>query len=282
MSKINVYEMVTNRIVAELEKGIIPWHKPWCGVRTGAYSRATGKPYSLINQMLLGKSGEYLTFMQVKSAGGRVKKGEKSSIVVFYSPIVVTEKGKDGKEQEKIIPMVKYYNVFHIDQTEGVIPFPTEKLIENERIGNAEITVNSYIMREGISFAEEIGNEAYYRPSADKIVVPLISQFDSSDEYYSTLYREAIHSTGHQSRLNRITKTAAFGNEEYSKEELTAEIGSAMLCELSAISTEKTIKNSAAYVQSWLRALKNDNRMIVTAASKAEKAVDFIYDGTRA
>ena len=119
---INVYQIVTDRIIAELEKGCIPWVKPWTGVRTGAYSRATGKPYSLLNQMLLQKPGEYVTFKQAIEAGGSVRKGEKAQIVVFWKPLEVVEKDKDGNPVKKMIPLLKYYSVFHIDQCENLKP----------------------------------------------------------------------------------------------------------------------------------------------------------------
>ena len=119
---VNVYQIVTDRIIAELENGVIPWEKPRTGVRSGAHSRATGRPYSVLNQLLLRKPGEYLTFKQATEAGGSVRKGEKASIVVFWKPLPVKEKTKDGKEVTKIVPLLRYYHVFHIDQCDGVKP----------------------------------------------------------------------------------------------------------------------------------------------------------------
>lgn len=119
---ISVYQLVTDRIIAELKKGNIPWKKPWTGIRSGAYSRSTGKPYSVLNQMLLMKPGEYLTYKQAQAAGGTIKKGEKSQIVVFWKPLEVSKENDDGSNTKEVIPILKYYNVFHIDQCEGVKP----------------------------------------------------------------------------------------------------------------------------------------------------------------
>lgn len=275
----SVYKMVTDRIIKELEKGEIPWRKPWTGVRTGAYSRSTGKPYSLLNQLLLGKAGEYLSFKQVTDAGGKIKKGEKSSFVVFWKPLPVTEKNKDGKEVKKIVPFLKYYKVFHIDQCEGIEPkYKEAQLKDFDPIEEAEKILAEYSLREHVPIINEKGNRAYYSPTLDEIHLPLKEQFMDSAEYYSTAFHESVHSTGHESRLNRITATAHFGNEEYSKEELCAELGSAILMNEVGIETPASFKNSTAYVQSWLNALKNDCRMIVTAAGKAEKAVKLILN----
>lgn len=273
----SVYEMITDRFIAELEKGIIPWQKPWTGVREGAYSRSTGRPYSLINQLLLGKPGEYLTFKQAQEAGGKVKKGEKSSFVVFWKPLPVKETGKDGKEVTKVIPFLKYYNVFHIDQCEGVEPkYKEAQMHDFDPIEEAERVLEEYALREHIPIINEKGNRAYYSPSLDEIHLPLREQFMQQAEYYSTAFHEATHSTGHESRLNRLSADAHFGNEEYSKEELVAEIGAAVLCNEMKLETASSFKNSAAYVQNWLSVLKGDSRMIVSAAGKAEKAVKMI------
>lgn len=278
---INVYQMVTDRIIAELEKGKIPWCKPWTGKGDGAWNRVSGKPYSVLNQMLLGKPGEYLTYKQAEEAGGKVRKGEKSSIVVFWKQIPVTEM-KDGKEEKKLIPMLRYYNVFHIDQCEGIEQkhhrdgeAPTETF---DPIEEAEVVLTGYLDREGIKMENVEGDKACYRPAHDDIILPLRSQFQKAEEYYSTAYHEAVHSTGHQSRLNRI-KSTHFGSGEYSKEELVAEIGSAISLNKLGIETDFSFKNSTAYIQAWLSHLRDDNRLVVTAASKAEKAVQRIFEG---
>lgn len=280
MAKANVYEMVTERIIAELEKGVIPWEKPWTGVRSGAYNRVSKRPYSLLNQMLLKHTGEYATYKQWQDLGGQVKKGEKSEIVVFWKIFEAEETNKDtGEKETKKIPLLRYYNVFHISQVEGVEPLKPEQLNDEvEPIEEADKIITDYITREHIEFTECRSNEAYYSPSSDRVVVPMKEQYTVINEYYSTTFHELTHSTGHKSRLNRLETgaVAAFGGTEYSKEELVAEIGSASLMNLLGIETVKTFRNSAAYIQSWLQVLRNDNKFIVSASSKAEKAVNYI------
>ena len=280
MEKTNVYEMVTERIIAELEKGVIPWEKPWTGVRSGAYNRVSKRPYSLLNQMLLKHTGEYATYKQWQDLGGQVKKGEKSEIVVFWKIFETEETNKDtGEKETKKIPLLRYYNVFHISQVEGVEPLKPEQLNDEvEPIEEADKIITDYITREHIEFTECRSNEAYYSPSQDAVVVPMKEQYKVINEYYSTTFHELTHSTGHKNRLNRLESgaVAAFGGEEYSKEELVAEIGSASLMNLLGIETVKTFRNSAAYIQSWLQVLRNDNKFIVSASSKAEKAVNYI------
>lgn len=276
---ISVYQLVTDRIIAELKKGNIPWKKPWTGIRSGAYSRSTGKPYSVLNQMLLMKPGEYLTYKQAQAAGGTIKKGEKSQIVVFWKPLEVTKENDDGSSTKEMIPILKYYNVFHIDQCEGVKPrFAQEDFRPVNPITEAEAVLSGYSERSGCSIRNERQDRAFYRPSTDCIVLPMREQFTQIAEYYSTAFHEATHSTGHTSRLNRLNTSAFFGSEDYSKEELIAEMGSAILMNELGIETPDTFRNSAAYIQGWLKALKDDSRLIVSAAGKAEKAVRLILN----
>lgn len=250
--KANVYEMVTARIIAELEKGNIPWEKPWTGTQTGAFNRISKKPYSLINQMLLLHTGEYATFKQWADLGGHVRKGEKSEIVVFWKILEKEETDKDTGEKEiRKIPMLRYYNVFHISQVEGVKPL-VKPFEEVKPIEEADRVIADYVKRENIDFEECASNQAYYSPSFDRVVVPMKQQYKNINEYYSTTFHEMTHSTGHKNRLNRLQTgaVAAFGSETYSKEELVAEIGSASLMNLLGIETPKTFRNSTAYIQS--------------------------------
>lgn len=277
----DLYQEVTDRIIAQLEEGLIPWHKPWTGTQSGAVSGTTGKPYSLLNQLLLQKPGKWYTYKQAQSLGGQVRKGEKGSMVVFWKPVIVTEETKDGEKKQKKVPMLRNYVVFHADQIDNL---PESETAEEPRfIPNpdeaAESIITEYLTRESIHLEQTASNEAFYSPSFDKIHLPLMEQFPDTAEYYSTAFHEMTHSTGHKSRLNRLESTAHFGSEEYSKEELVAEIGAASLLNHCGLETPKTFKNSAAYIQSWLQALKNDKKMIVSAASKASRAVDFILTG---
>ena len=219
--KSNVYQMVTDRIIEELEKGLIPWNKPWTGVRSGAFNRISKKPYSLINQMLLKHNGEYATFKQWQDLGGHVRKGEKSEIVVFWKIYEKEELNDNGEKEIKKIPLLRYYNVFHISQVEGVEPLPKEKLNNDiEPIEAADKIIIDYVTREHIDFQEMKSNKAFYSPASDKVVVPLKEQYQNINEYYSTTFHELTHSTGHKTRLDRLENgvVAAFGSETYSKD----------------------------------------------------------------
>lgn len=278
MSK-SVYEMVTERIINQLENNIIPWEVPWTGVKTGAYNRVSKKPYSLLNQMLLQHSGEYATFKQWSDLGGKIKRGAKAEIVVFWKIQPVEEEKEDGTKVIKQIPLFRYYNVFHISSVEGVEPLEAEKLKEVEPIEAAEKIKEEYKIREGIRIDEMVTNEAYYNPTRDYIKVPCKEQYKNIEEFYSTVFHEIVHSTGHKSRLDRMgsgASLASFGSEDYSKEELIAEIGSTTLLNILGIETKKSFRNSAAYIQNWLQILRNDTKFIVSASGKAEKAIKYI------
>lgn len=278
----SVYEMVTDRIIEQLESGIIPWEKPWTGVRSGAFNRVSKKSYSLLNQMILKHEGEYATFKQWQDLGGHIRKGEKSEIIVFWKVLPVEEEKEDGTKAVKQIPLLRYINVFHISQVDGVEPLPKEKLNDIEPIEQAEEVLKDYWTREHIKVEHVAGNKAFYSPNMDMIHLPLFEQFTNAEEYYSTAFHESVHSTMKESRCNREEerkgKIAAFGSEEYSKEELVAEIGSANLLNIIGIETRKTFRNNAAYIQNWLSVLKNDVKFIVSASSKAEKAVNYILN----
>lgn len=302
----DVYQIVTDRVIAEMEKGEIPWRKPWIRPTVknstiriavdptqAAYSRSTGKAYSLLNQMLLRLPGEWATYKQIAEAGGQVKKGEKSSICVFWKFLDVKTgmKNADGEDITEQIPMLRYYNVFHVEtQCEGITP-KARKAWDEEIVGSietvstwdpvaeAEKLVSAYLGREKIDHHSRLGGDrAYYSPALDYIETPAMAQFRSAEDYYGTLLHEMVHSTGHESRLNRFGDAGQmrFGSEVYSKEELVAEIGSATLLHILGIETDGGIRNTAAYIQSWLKVLKDDPKFIVSAAGKAEKAVNLI------
>ena len=272
----DIYAEITNRMIAEMEKGIIPWRKPWMA-SGAAISHTTGKPYSLLNQMLLGKAGEWLTFKQVNAEGGYVRKGEKASICVFWKWI---EKEDEETGEITQVPFLKYYNVFHLSQCEGISAKYSQELT---KVANADETAESivaeYTKREGVMIEHVEGNQAYYQPTMDRIVLPMMKQFAETAEYYGTAFHEMIHSTGHVKRLNRLDATAHFGGEDYSKEELVAEIGSSALVHHCGLETQESFRNNTAYIQSWLSVLKNDKRFIVSASSKAEKAVKYVLEG---
>ena len=288
--KTDVYQMVTDKFIEALEGGTIPWHKPWCGVNGGAFNRISKKPYSLLNQLMLGVPGEYATYKQWESLGGKVKKGEKSKFIVFWKMLQVPTDDDEAVLNEngdnvnfKFIPVLRHFRVFHISQVEGVDPLPDEELEElkktaTERDVTADAIINSYTTHSGVKLKEIKSNRAFYRPATDEIVVPLREQYEVMEEFYSTTFHEMTHSTGAESRLNRkeISGSTSFGDTGYSKEELVAEIGAAMLCVKAGLDLEKSFDNSTAYVQNWLQALKNDKKLVVSAAGRAEKAVRYI------
>lgn len=284
----NIYEVVTNRIIEQMQKGIIPWHQPWSAAKadgaTQAINYVTRREYSLINQFLLGEPGEYLSFKQCKDLGGSIRKGAKSRMVVFYTKYSFTKHNDETDEDElKSIPVLKYYNVFHINDCEGIkskIGTEEGEVKPAELDTTAEEVIEGYLNRETALrfFNDKPSNRAYYSPAEDAVVVPMPTQYAHMGEYYSTTFHELVHSTKTKGRCDRTGdgKANAFGDEIYSREELVAEIGSAMLCSATGVETPKTFKNSVAYLQSWIKALKNDNRMIVWAASRAEKAARYI------
>ena len=266
----NVYEIVTEKIIRQLEQGVIPWRQPW--INGGAVNWKTQKAYRGINAFLL-EPGEYATFNQIQEAGGKVKKGASSHIVVFWKWI--EKEDQESGETEKV-PFLRYYRVFHIEtQVEGLESKRDATTFDHDPIAEAEAIYKGYLNAPDFTFDS---GQAVYSPTFDRINVPPLHDFEMAEEFYSTLFHEMVHSTGHKNRLARpgvTTQRVAFGDEVYSKEELVAEMGAAMLCGVSGIDNS-TIKNSASYIQSWLRSLKEDHRLVVQAAAQAQKASDYI------
>ena len=294
--KFDIYQAVTDRIIAQLEKGIIPWRKPWkvTGIairgaedlRKVAFNRVTKTAYSPLNQMLLTRPGEYASFKQWTEAGGKIKKGSKAEIVVFWKWLDILDdkdRDQDGKPKKKKIPFLKYLQVFHIEDVEGVKPLDLDEVTEASEQAfdaheEAESIISTYSEREHVPITYR-GNEAFYRPGTDEIYLPERFKFGKiGAEFYSTAFHEITHSTGAASRLDRL-KPGDFGSTEYSKEELVAEIGACGLLNLLNIETSGSFTNSAAYIQSWIKKLRNDNKMIVMASAKAEKAIKYILNG---
>lgn len=272
----DLYAEITNRMIAEMEQGIIPWHKPWMSAGA-AVSHTTGRPYSLLNQLMLGRPGEYLTMKQVDAEGGHVRKGQKAQMVVFWKWI---EKKDEEKDKVDRFPILKYFNVFHIDQCDGITPkYTKEPEVTADPDAAADAIIRAYTEREGVRIVNMEGDKACYNPRLDQITLPLMKQFTETAEYYGAAFHEMVHSTGHEKRLKRLDTTANFGGEEYSKEELVAEIGSAALLHHVGLDTPEAFRNSTAYVQNWLTVLKNDKRFIVSAAGRADKAVTYILEG---
>ena len=275
----DIYQAITDRFVEQLKRGTMPWQKP----RFGVQNIVSRKPYRGINALLLGstdyQSPFWITFKQALDLGGHVRKGERSTPVIYYKILEKRdEAGKvmlrnDGRPAR--IPFVRWANVFNLDQTEGIEPpviavqeGPTRPL---ERA--AAIVENAKLCP-----IHHTGFAAYYSPRDDVIRVPSPSTFHSREDYYHSLYHEMIHASGHSFRLDRegVTQQARFGSERYSKEELVAELGAAFLSNEAGILDSMRFENSTAYLGSWIKKLENDPRMIVSAASQAQKASDFV------
>ena len=274
--KFDIFQTVTDSIIKQLELGTIPWQQPWTAA--GAPKNlVSGKPYRGINIMLLSNLGYeqniFLTFNQVKSLGGTVRKGEKSHLVVFWKQIEVDDKENPGQRITR--PFLRYYLVFNISQCN----LPNDKVPEfvpdeYNPIWACEDILHEMHNRPRI---RDTDHEAYYVPTEDCINVPNMKHFKDAESYYAVLFHELIHSTGHKDRLNRkeVVENPKYGSEAYSIEELTAEIGACFLCSFAGIPV-KHVENHAAYIASWLKVLKNDKKFIVFASTQAQKAVDYI------
>ncbi len=275
----DTYQVITDRMIGLLESGTVPWRKEWSGSDLPV-NLISKKTYRGINVLLLSMS-EYsspywLTFNQAKKVGGHVRKGERSTMIVFWKWIDKREDTEDDDKRDGV-PYLRYYNVFNVEQCElpdGAVPVDTDSPTV-QPIAECERVVSAMPLCPEI--AHNGNGRAYYRRGDDSIHMPLRDSFESPEAYHSTLFHELAHSTGHKSRLDRhsLTEYDGFGGQNYSREELIAEMSAAFLNGTTGIGTA-TIDNSAAYVASWLKALKNDKRMVVTAAAQAQKATDYI------
>lgn len=272
----DVYSIVTEQILKQMEQGTTPWRKPWTALAPA--NLVSKKPYRGINVFLLAYQGYgsqfWMTFNQAKQLGGTVKKGEHSTMVVFWKPSKYTKRNEEtGEDESRNSLLLRYYRVFNLLQTEGLERFlPKNTAASQDPIEAADKLLAGY--KNPPAFERSI--RAAYSPERDTLFMPDKHLFASIQEYYSTLFHETVHSTGHPSRLDRFvaSENRIFGSESYSKEELIAELGAAMLCGLSGI--QNTVENSAAYLQHWMKRLKDDSKLLVQAASAAQKACDRI------
>lgn len=273
-------------MVAEKLKGImasdnkLPWLKPWNNTKLDkAVSHNTLKPYSLMNQLLIGENGEFLTFNQIKKENGRLKAGSKAKQIIFWG---FFEPKKDNEEKEtKKIPMLRYYNVFNINDCEGIEPKIKEEL--NKEIKTDEQIdeiINSYSKAQGLKIEKCFSNRAFYSPLLDTIQLPKIEQFLNKNLYYHTIFHELVHSTGCMERLGRFERANKDSQEEYSQEELVAEIGAATLMNKLGLENDETLKNSASYIQGWQKVLTEKPEAFIIACGRAEKAVNLILGET--
>jgi len=263
-SRKDIYSEITNKMISSLKSGTVPWKKNWQSSLPKNLS--TDKEYRGINLLILMNTDfgtpYWMTFKQAKSLGGSIRKGEKGTRIVFWK---LVEKGEDDEFAKFAI--IRQYTVFNLDQTEGI-----EKPVEEEKNLSCEKVVENYPLPQP-SF--RFGKPSY-SPKRDVVSIPNISDFNSSDDYYSTLFHELAHSTGHKERLDRgfEDSSLSFGSEDYSKEELIAEFSSSFIC--AKVGIETNFDNSASYIASWLKVLKKDPKIVVQAAQKAQKVADFI------
>jgi len=280
----NICKMCSESIIKLLDEGVVPWRKPWV-VTGGAKSHTTGKPYSLLNQLMLGGiCGEFVTFNQVKKEGGKVKKGAKSFPIVFWKILdggvrVVVKGNNLAVEERDYVPYLQYYRVFALSDCEGIEPKyenePLPNVVKPEEI--AEEVWRSYCERESIPVHNDyVRPAAYYDLTNDEITLPKIDQFFKQAEYYSTVFHEVVHSTGHKKRLDR--PFGVKGTKKYAQEELTAEIGACALLAHLGLSTGDSLANNASYIKFWRDKIAEDNSLIVVAAGRAQKAVERILN----
>jgi antirestriction protein ArdC len=285
MSK--VYEIITSKIIEKLEAGVVPWHKPW-GTAGEPKNLVSKKEYRGINTFLLGCAGYssayWATFNQIKEKGGKLKKGAKSEMIVFWKPSEQKAGQKDGAEitEEGVSKrfILRYYRVFNLSDVEGIETDEDkeENKIEFVPLEKAEEITEGYKTKPPVKHEMQ---RACYFPSKDFINMPKKESFEAVEEYYSTLFHELAHSTGHKSRLNREgieEQAAAFGSKTYSKEELIAEITAAFLCAEAKI--DGVFDNSAAYIAGWVKKFKDQPKMIVLAAAAAQRAADYMLNKT--
>lgn len=271
MPKLDVYEIVTNKIIEALESGVVAWQKGWV-VAGGPRNLNSKRPYRGLNAFLLSlspyKSPFWCTFKGAKTAGGSVKKGEKGTIVIFWKVLKVDD--PSTKSGTKNIPLLKYYTVFNAEQCEG-ITIPEIPVNEWDSVDAAQDMIDNMPDAPAIGFG---GDSALYAPLTDSVQLPFPESFYTSTDFYVTAFHELVHSTGNIKRLGRVKDWTGHGTDPYAREELVAEMGAAMLC--GAVGLEPQYENNAAYIRTWLARLKNDKKLVLQAASQAQRAADFI------
>lgn len=262
------YEKIVDRLIKAMETGVIPWRRPWVTPMNAISKR----PYRGINFLMLATADfgdpRYLTFLQAKELGGCVKQGAHGlPVIKWFFP---TE--EDRTTKPNVCPWAKCYTVFNVEQCENLTKLPALVSVEHDSIAEAQTIIDNWAGRPETEFG---GFQASYNPMLDTVRMPEFTKFQSAEGYYDTYFHELVHSTGHVARLNRGLGTR-LNKEQFGLEELCAEIGGAMLDAEAHIDNTSLVDNNAAYLMSWLRAVKNDPNMIVKAACAAAKAADMI------
>jgi len=264
------YTEITQEIINRLQQGTIPWRQTWkSGLPCNAISR---QPYRGVNWILLSNhnyhSNLWLTFNQTKQLGGYIHRGEHGIHIIYWN---ITEKlclDELGEEYVDKVPLMRTYTVFNIEQTSVNIE---DKVRSCDPIAGAQAIVDGY---QGAP--EIIPGEPAYSPLLDKVMIPAMTSFDSTDAYYSTLFHELSHSTGHSSRLNRPIKNH-YGSDPYAEEELVAEMSAAYLSGIAGVDIHaKTIDNAASYIEHWSSRFSDNVKLIISLSSRAQKSSDWI------
>jgi antirestriction protein ArdC len=279
-SRQSVYQLVTDAILEALEQGVIPWRRPWGGQQLAPKSATSGRPYRGINTWLLFIAAElhayespwWITYKQAQALGGQVRKGERASLVTFWKEWD-TEDRETGEEIK--VPVLRYFNVFNAEQCDGLgakfTGRPDVETFDHSPIDRCEQIAARYTDGPTV---EHGGFRACYQPLRDHVLMPRPEVFQQREAYYSTLFHELVHSTGHEKRLNR----ESLGTQDldaYGREELIAEMGAALLCGVAGISPG-TIENSAAYLAGWCKAIRQDCKLAIQSAAAAQRAADRI------
>lgn len=282
-AKVDVYQVVTDRILEALEAGYVPWHRPWKTRTDGPLSLSTRRPYRGVNVFLLHYTAHakgyaspwWGTYRQIAERGGQVRKGEKATTIVYWRMI---EKKDAVENVVERIPLLRVFHVFNVDQCDGEMRIPKvddSPLADHEPLDVCQAITTRYLALNGPTL-DHGGNRASYSPTRDAVRMPLIGQFESPEAYHATLFHELVHSTGHSSRFARpsLVEPTPFGTPDYSREELVAEMGAAFLCGEAGI--DVNYPQHAAYLDSWMKALRDDAKLLVQAAGAAQKAADLI------
>jgi antirestriction protein ArdC len=295
----SLYDEVSNRIIAMIENGVVPWRKTWSTYGL-ARNYISGRLYTGINYILMNNTGHpipyFATFNQIKELGGRIKKGAEANMVIYFkmyykdsddktlAPEVAKGRYQKG-EDIRVLKFIRYYNVFNVEDIEDVeidnSRFPEVRLEDNEKITRCEEIIMN--MPNPPNLRQIDANRAFYSPAQDFINLPSIGQFESSEHYYATYFHELIHATGHPSRLarNEVMDFSGFGSKPYSKEELVAEMGASFLSCHCQIDYDSVIENNASYLAGWLNVLKEDPRFIFKVSSEVQKAIEHILNQNR-
>jgi antirestriction protein ArdC len=286
-----IHRMITERMIAALERGTVPWHKPWHAAAGRPRSMSTGQPYRGVNVFLLGltaaeqgyASPYWGTYRQISYLGGQVRRGEHSTLVIFWKQAEHAEPDPQaGEPATRQLPVLRYYRVFNTAQADSLPGRFYPEPGQDHEITAPQEVLDRYLA-EGPKLLHRPGDRADYHPASDTIRLPLRSQFRSAEDYCATAFHEAGHSTGHPDRLNRpgIAAFDHFGSGQYAREELAAQMTSSLLCAQTGIDNEEIFGNSASYIAGWLSALNDDKRLVITAAAQAQHACDLINQPER-